>query len=117
MLKLRDAGILPVHGVVHRAIALKIVPGQGLKLEIQGAVGQGTEAEAEQLVCLTGVDHRAGKGLPVHPQRVAGHVQPLQGIAAQLHGDVGVGKHPLEHGGIALQGHALIGVLEIPVVP
>lgn len=98
VLEFRDAGILPVHGVVHRAIALKIVLVQCLELEIQRPIGQGAEAELKQLVGLAGVDHLTGKGLPVHLQRVAGHVQPLQGVAAQLHGDVGVGQHPLEHG-------------------
>ena len=117
VLELGDAGEVLVHGVVHRAVALKVVPGQGLEPEVQGAVGERAEPEGEQLVRLAGVDHRAVKVRPVHPDALPGQVQPLQGVRPQLHGDAGVVQQLLKQGGVPLQGHALIGVLEVPVVP
>ena len=117
MLELSDAGIVLVHRVIYRAVALKIILRQGLEPEVQCAVGEGAELEAKQLVRLAGVDHRTVKRLPVHPELLPGQVQPLQGVCAQLHGDIGVVQELLKQGGVALQGHALIGVLEVPVVP
>ena len=117
MFELGDAGIVLIHGVVHRAVALKILLEQRLKAEIQGTVGQGAKAEAKQLVRLAGVDHRAGEFLPLPAHLVSGDIQAGQSVPPQLHGDIGVVQHLLKHRGIALQRHSLISILKIPVIP
>ncbi len=117
VLELGDAGVVLVHGVVHRAVALEIVLVQGLEPEVQGAVGQGAEAAAEQLVRRAGVDHRPGNGPPSTVSTSPS--SPSRGRASTPSSTVMLGwsSMRLKQGGVALQGHALIGVLEIAVVP
>ena len=50
VLEFGDAGVGLVHSVVHCAPALEPGLVQGLEPEVQGAVGEGTEAEAEEQI-------------------------------------------------------------------
>ena len=117
MLELGDTGVVPVHCVVDRTVSLVELLLVGLKPEVQGAVGKLPKPEAEELVGLSGEDDRAGKGRAVQGDCSALQLHPVAGLHAQLHGDVGVVQDFLEHGRVALQGHPLVGVLEVPVVP
>ena len=97
-------------------MALPEVLSIGLKGEVQGAVGQTPVPAAEQLVHRPGVEHQPLKGFPVQQDAPILQGQAGGGVHPGLYRQVGVVQQPLEHGGIALQRHALVNVLKIPAV-
>jgi len=106
VLVLVDAGEVVVVGVVDGGAGLVVLPVVGLHFEMDAPVWEGSK----------GVIHELVDGAGVEDEVVAGGVEALE-ACIQFHFDVGPVQHLPDHLGVALEGYALIGVLEVPVVP
>ncbi len=109
VLELRDAGEVLAHGVVDGAHGLELVHVQGLEDHVERAVRQCAEVEAVELVQGTGVDDLAAKGPAADVDHAVRRAEEVPGVDAHVDLDQVVVEHALEHGGVAVGGHALVG--------
>jgi len=79
---------------------------QGFVLELQRTVRQLAELEVKILI------DRAGKNHFLE----GNEIDYLMVIGVEHHLNVGMVEHLLEHSGVAVQGHCLVGIGEVPVV-
>ena len=125
VLELGDARVILGHREVHRSARQHVLDVVRLVHEIEAAVRQSAETRQEQLVERPGVDdgplERRALDENGGQRRVLVVALELQfehvlGFGFQAHHDALVVEHALEQRGVALERHALVGVLEVAVV-